>query len=296
VRCPGGQQSTAGVCEHSVKSTCTGMFCAAYHNMEQRRRFVRILLLDDRPEEMERGLASALDWTIFDRTLRVAQTQEAFVSALTWQPDVILCAAVLQRFDAAKALEVLTLQRAEVPVVLLTTAGEYEPVPADLNSAVIAIIVRGDQQQLRIATKAALRVRGLQDETRNLGLRLQESEARFRDVAQLSSDWYWEQDTEFRFTLFSRDVADSGYEGSALLGQTRWSHQGVDLSSADFRAHQTICEAHQPFRDFTYRRFGSDGSEHWISASGQPVFDDAGLFKGYRGVGRDVTAHRAKAC
>src|SRR5690349_21472851 len=109
--------------------------------MEQRRSSIRILLLDDRPEEMQRGLASVLDWKTFDLTLRIAQTQEAFVSALAWQPDVILCAAVLQRFDAAKALEAITLHGAEVPVVL-TTADECEQVAADLDSAVIAIIAR----------------------------------------------------------------------------------------------------------------------------------------------------------
>jgi PAS domain S-box-containing protein len=34
------------------------------------------------------------------------------------------------------------------------------------------------------------------------------------------------------------------------------------------------------------------GVEHWISASGQPVFGEAGHFKGYRGVARDVTRQK----
>src|SRR4029077_6761171 len=108
------------------------------------------------------------------------------------------------------------------------------------------------------------RLEVLREENRSLENALRESEARFRDVVQLSSDWYWEQDENVRATYFATEVGHSGYEGSSLLGQTRWEQPGVDLDSADFEAHKTVCEAHQPFRDFTYRRVGADGIEHWI--------------------------------
>jgi diguanylate cyclase (GGDEF)-like protein/PAS domain S-box-containing protein len=136
------------------------------------------------------------------------------------------------------------------------------------------------------------RLEVLREENRSLENALRESEARFRDVVQLSSDWYWEQDENFRATYFATEVGHSGYEGSSLLGQTRWEQPGVDLDSADFEAHRAICEAHQAFRDFTYRRVGRDRVEHWISASGQPLFDHAGHFRGYRGVARDVTQQK----
>ena len=138
------------------------------------------------------------------------------------------------------------------------------------------------------------RLKELRQENGRLESALRESEARFRDVVQLSSDWYWEQDANFRATYFATEVGHSGYDGSTLLGQTRWEQPGVDLASADFEAHQAGCEAHQAFRDFTYRRVGADGIEHWILASGQPVFDQTGQFRGYRGVARDVT-HQKQA-
>jgi len=44
-----------------------------------------------------------------------------------------------------------------------------------------------------------------------------------------------------------------------------------------------------PFLDYVYRRTLADGSVQYLQVSGEPVFDDASRFIGYRGVGRDVT-------
>ena len=52
---------------------------------------------------------------------------------------------------------------------------------------------------------------------------LRASEARFRSLTELSSDWYWEQDKELRFTYFSKDTnSRSGYSQHKALGNRRW--------------------------------------------------------------------------
>jgi PAS domain S-box-containing protein len=119
---------------------------------------------------------------------------------------------------------------------------------------------------------------------------LRTSEDRFRQLTELSADWYWEQDEHFRFSFLSSEVASkSGVDGRSSLGITRWGHPGIDLSSADFAAHRATCEAHGKFRDFTYFRVSDDGDGRWIRVSGEPVFAEDGRFAGYRGVGKDVT-------
>jgi len=121
-------------------------------------------------------------------------------------------------------------------------------------------------------------------------LALRHSESRFRHLTQLSADWYWEQDDQFRFSFMSSEVASkSGVRGSTSLGLTRWDHPGVDTTSADWDAHRVACLAHKEFRDFTYRRIAEDGSVRWLSVSGEPMFDDSGQFTGYRGIGKDVS-------
>src|SRR6476660_8270837 len=56
------------------------------------------------------------------------------------------------------------------------------------------------------------RLEVLQLENGRLDSALRESEARFRAVVHLSSDWYWEQDANFRATYFATEVGHSGYE------------------------------------------------------------------------------------
>ena len=119
---------------------------------------------------------------------------------------------------------------------------------------------------------------------------LRDSETRFRSLTEMSTDWYWEQNEELRVTFSSRETDRlAGYTGRSGLGCRRWELPGVDTSSANFELHKATCELRRPFRDFEYRRLGDDGLPRWLSITGQPVFDDAGVFKGYRGTGRDIT-------
>lgn len=127
-------------------------------------------------------------------------------------------------------------------------------------------------------------------------LALRASEARFRDLSQLASDWFWEQDEEFRFTYFSSGGAmhtleRAGIGPPQMLGKTRWELP-IDLDESAWRAHRALLEAHQPFRDFEYRIRSQSGAWHWFSVSGQPLFGDAGNFAGYRGTARDITQRK----
>jgi len=120
---------------------------------------------------------------------------------------------------------------------------------------------------------------------------LRESEGRFRSLAMLSSDWYWEQDTEFRFTSVSGDIVSrTGIGATEHLGRTRWELPHQSVTPEQWAAHRAQLEARRPFRDFLLRRPDRDGRQHWVSISGEPMFDAEGRFAGYRGVGRDVTA------
>ena len=123
--------------------------------------------------------------------------------------------------------------------------------------------------------------------------RLQESEARFRSLTDLSSDWYWEIDEEFRFTSFV------GYrDGKSIvtqeesLGKTRWDLGALNLTEEDWEAHRRVLQSHQPFRDLELQRLDADGQTYWVAVSGTPIFDDKGVFRGYRGIGRDISKRK----
>ncbi len=126
---------------------------------------------------------------------------------------------------------------------------------------------------------------------------LQESEERFRDFAESATDWFWEMDAELRFTYFSRRFEEAtGVSPDTLLRRTRRElieagHTifGSEDGRAQWERHLQQIEAHKPFRDFRPPSGLSRGPANYFSISGKPIFDDADIFKGYRGTGANVT-------
>jgi diguanylate cyclase (GGDEF)-like protein/PAS domain S-box-containing protein len=119
---------------------------------------------------------------------------------------------------------------------------------------------------------------------------LRESEERFRSLTELSSDWYWEQDENFRFTMVSENLSRRiGDAPGSIIGKTRWELPTLNTTEADWAAHRALLESHQPFRDLQWHRLDRDGKVQIASISGKPIFDSDGHFRGYRGIGRDIT-------
>jgi diguanylate cyclase (GGDEF)-like protein/PAS domain S-box-containing protein len=119
---------------------------------------------------------------------------------------------------------------------------------------------------------------------------LRESEERFRNLTELSSDWYWEQDENFRFTMVSDNLHRRlGTLTQSVIGKTRWELPTLNMTEADWTAHRALLQAHQPFRDLQWHRLDNAGKLQIASISGKPIFDSEGRFRGYRGIGRDIT-------
>lgn len=121
---------------------------------------------------------------------------------------------------------------------------------------------------------------------------LRDSEQRLRDYAELASDWFWEQDADLRFSWTS-PTSPAHRIGVSSYGTTRWEQVGADPSDPAWAAHVGDVKAHRPFKDFHYERTGFGGDIRHVSVSGTPVFGPDGVFAGYRGTGRDVTAEVA---
>lgn len=122
---------------------------------------------------------------------------------------------------------------------------------------------------------------------------LRQSEERFRNLTRLSSDWYWEQDDQFRFVRLGGDLDQKTRTvNNAHIGKTRWEMGALNLTEADWQAHRRVLEAHQEFHDFEMMRHDKEGRTYWTSVSGTPILDTMGNFKGYRGVARDITVQK----
>ena len=128
-------------------------------------------------------------------------------------------------------------------------------------------------------------------EQRHAEAALRASEERFRSLAQMGSDWYWEQDEHFRFVDMSAGIGQRmGITAQTHLGKTRWEVGWVEMDETTWQRHREQLQRHESFKDFVLRRPDDGGLVRHYMISGEPLFDRSGRFSGYRGVGTDITS------
>ena len=118
---------------------------------------------------------------------------------------------------------------------------------------------------------------------------LRDSDGKFRDYAETASDWFWEIGPDYKFTLLTENAF--GSDPAGRIGTTCWD-QALDFEKEPekWRLIRATLESRKPFRDFVYCSMSGKGFAIYVKASGKPVFDSNGEFRGYRGTGSDVTA------
>jgi PAS domain S-box-containing protein len=121
---------------------------------------------------------------------------------------------------------------------------------------------------------------------------LRESEQRYRELLQASCNGYWETDVKGRFIYLSPEYeVSSGINVADWLGKRLVEIPGVEIPSDMAHASVAAIIAHKPFNNFVYSLpDAGTGRKKWVSVNFFPVFDDDGVYTGYRGVSRNVTA------
>jgi PAS domain S-box-containing protein len=159
------------------------------------------------------------------------------------------------------------------------------------KTAVVGFLVTG----LAIAAATALLVRTL-GEQRRLLAQTRASDQRFRDFAEVASDWLYEMDAQYRFTYISpRRQEVTGAPVESRLGRTPFDLAAPDELAryADTYARfRRALDAREEFRGFEFWSKSSGGTPHCVAINGRPIFDADGTFLGYRGTGTDLTERR----
>ena len=159
------------------------------------------------------------------------------------------------------------------------------------------VLVEGSIQLVKDASERAIGFRGvLRDVTarRQMEMAVRESEERFRSLTHLSSDWFWEQDTEHRFTKFEGKEVLGGQAsiGATIIGRRPWELPGIDTDAIDWDALRATYGRHEPICNMEYAYCDRNGNRYYVAVDGEPIFDKTGNFRGYRGTSRDITARK----
>lgn len=216
--------------------------------------------------------------------------------------DLILLDLQMPGMDGFQVLEALKTNDAEgyIPVIVLTAqpghklralrggAKDFISKPFDLVEV---------QTRIHNMLEVRLLYRKLEELNRKLEAtvlertaELRESEARYRNLTELASDWYWEQDEAGNFTRVSGPVLDMlGIRVPPLVGETAAPQESEGWNEEERRALREKISAREPFLDFAFTRVNPDQSRQTFRVSGEPMFNQACRFVGYRGIGLEVT-------
>ena len=190
--------------------------------------------------------------------------------------------------DAYLPVIVLTAQPGHKLRALQAGAKDFISKPFDLIEVKTRI---HNMLEVRLLYKALERSNEVLEQTvLERTAELRESEARFKSLAELASDWYWEQDHMGNFTRVSGPVLEmlgirvAGFEGEGAIDTMEGWNEAERIC-----LHDKI-SARQPFLDFMFSRVNGDGSTKQYRVSGEPMFDQSGRFTGYRGIGVEMAA------
>ncbi len=238
---------------------------------------------------------------------RVASTMKpAEVCALHRRDnyDLILLDLQMPAMDGFSVMEALKTNEQEsyLPVIVLTAqpghklralqAGAKDFISKPFDLVEVKTRIHNMLEVRLLYRKLEAHNKDLERAVSERTAELRESEARYRSLTELASDWYWEQDDHGEFTKVSGPVMEMlGLRvGPLVAGSAPNLDDGWDL--AERKALQDSIAARRPFLDFAFHRTNSDGSRQQFRVSGQPMFDQACRFVGYRGIGVEVTSGR----
>jgi len=263
----------------------------------------RILIVDDQDANVQllEGVLGDAGYTCVSSTMN---PQEVCALHRKNRYDLILLDLQMPGMDGFAVMTGLETSDADsfLPVIVLTAqpghklralqagARDFISKPFDLvevrtrirNMLEVRLLYR------KLQNYAAVLEQAVQERTAEL----RESEARYRSLTELASDWYWEQDETGNFTKVSGPVLDMlGIRVEPLAGEA--SAEGAEGWNEAERAVllKRIAER-QPFIDFALSRVNADGSLRQYRVSGEPMFSQACRFIGYRGIGVETTDRR----
>ena len=162
----------------------------------------------------------------------------------------------------------------------------------------LQFIKQKEEQYLfnEVATDIAFALHRLEDEEKRKQVEksLQESEERFRQIADNSQEWIWEVDANGLYTYASPIVKKIlGYEPEEIVGKKHF----YDLFYPEDRkkmkdAAFEVFAKKLSFREFSNRNISKTGKEIWLLTSGVPMLDEKGELLGYRGADIDITERK----
>jgi PAS domain S-box-containing protein len=259
----------------------------------------KILIVDDQ-ESNVMLLEQLLHEAGYTRVTSTMQPEEVCAMHRRHAYDLILLDLQMPVMDGFQVMEALktNIHDSYLPVIVLTAqpghklralqAGAKDFVSKPFDLIEVKTRIHNMLEVRMLYKKLAGFNKVLEQTVLERTAELRESEARYRSLTELASDWYWEQDENGSFTKVSGPVLDMlGIRVDGLRGTSK----GGQVDCWDETERETLratIAAREPFLDFLFHRVNNDGSRQQFRVSGEPMFSVNSRFLGYRGIGVEI--------
>lgn len=264
-----------------------------------------ILIVDDKQANVTllQKLLAGAGYTRVTSTMKPKEVAELHrVNAY----DLILLDLEMPVMDGFQVMEALKTNAADsyLPVLVITAqpdhklralqAGAKDFITKPFDVVEIKARIRNLLEVWLLYKKLENHNKLLEQTVRERTAELRDSEARYRSLTELGSDWYWEQDEKGSFTKISGPVLEMlGMRADAMAGKIVNS----DIAAWN-KAERKVLEAkiatRKPFQGLAFSRMHADGTQQRFQVSGEPMFDQLGRFVGYRGIAVEIVPQKEK--
>ena len=263
--------------------------------MEQtdKNRNLRILLLEDTPSDAELEEHELRKLGI-PFTLQRVETRDSFVRALgEFNPDIILSDYNLPDFGGMEALEIVRNNYPDIPVIMVTGALPDIEAVGLIHAGAKDYVLKDRLARLGAAVQRVLSAEQGVRARKAAEKSLRESEAKFRSLVESTSDWIWEIDEHGNYTYSSPQVLGMlGYTAEDVIGKTPFDLMTPEDAGRIRDRFASIAGERKHFKLLENANLHKNGQVVSLETSGTPMFDAHGVFKGYRGIDRDITERK----
>ena len=202
-------------------------------------------------------------------------------------PRLIITDIVMPNMDGYELCAKVKKNYPNIPIIVLTSHNDEDGLKKAFSAGAV------DYLDIPFSkTELLVRINNILERVRAENL-LRESEKRFRDIAYSTSDWIWEVDEEGMYTYCSENVQElMGYTIDEVMGKSLFNFRTEEGAEKIRTFFGEIFRKRKPIVNLENWNVRKDDKRVCLLTFAIPFFDEQEVFRGYRGVDRDITENK----
>ena len=223
----------------------------------------------------------------------IVQCEADFINALfNFEPDIILSDYTFPSFDGQRAFSLVKKISPDIPFIVVTgTIGEEKSVEL-IKNGVTDYVLKDKLFTLNFKVERALLETAERKLKTKADLELLQSEKKYRQVVETAQEGIWLIDENNITTLVNKKMTDMlGYSKEEMIGRENYFF--MDDEWKEKAVGHIVSRKLGINEEHEFKYIAKSGKEVYTNISTNPVFDEAGTYKGALAMVTDITERKA---